>query len=85
MVRVFNVVWTTEKIPRNLLSLALVVEHHTFNIEDRIRELCHEAITAPDSDLEPIFKELNLLVQLHANNLRSFTVAMLRRTDRIAS
>jgi hypothetical protein len=44
-------------------------------LEDRIRELCHQTLSVPESELEPILKELKLLVQLHMNDLRFFTVA----------
>jgi len=50
--------------------------HHTDILEERIRELCHQALTMPDAESEPIFQELNLLVHQHVNNLRYFTVAV---------
>lgn len=49
--------------------------HRTDILEDRIRELCHQTLTVPESELEPILKELKLLVQLHMNDLRFFTMA----------
>ena len=45
-------------------------------LENRIRELCHQTVTVPEPELEPILQELKLLVQLHLNNLRFFTVAV---------
>jgi hypothetical protein len=52
------------------------MEQHTDILEDRIRELCHQTLTVSESELEPILQELKLLVQLHLNNLRFFTVAV---------
>jgi len=52
------------------------MEQRTDILEVRIRELCHQTLTVPESELEPILQELKLLVQLHLNNLRFFTVAV---------
>ena len=45
-------------------------------LENRIRELCHQTLTVPESELEPILQELKPLIQLHLNNLRFFTVTV---------
>jgi len=55
------------------------------SFEDRVRKLCHQALTVPESELEPILEELKQLVQLRTNDLRFFTVAVQENDKHAAS
>jgi len=46
-------------------------------VEDRIRDLCAQAVSAPDSELEPILKELRATLRAHSERLRKLAVMQL--------
>ena len=46
-------------------------------LEDRVRELCARAVTAQDSELEPIFSALQLSLREHNDRLRKLAAAQL--------
>jgi len=48
-------------------------------IEERIRNLCQQAINAREPEVNRVVKELKLLVQMHTINLRPFIAVMPRR------
>ena len=43
---------------------------HSRNLDDRIRELCAKAVTAADSELEPVQTELREALREHNERLR---------------
>lgn len=47
--------------------------------EDRIRELCARAVSARESDWEPILAELRTLIHEHVLFLRAVTVQLTER------
>jgi len=65
-------------------------------IEDRIRELCAAAVTATGGELEPVFRELSLLLGATIGHMRDSAARLLvegrplseprrRSTDKVAS
>jgi hypothetical protein len=52
-----------------------VVRAH--RLEDRIRELCAQAVSAQDSDLESIFSELQSALREHTERIRKLAAAKL--------
>jgi hypothetical protein len=46
-------------------------------LEDRIRVLCTKAASAPDSEVEPVLKELRLALAEHARRLRKIAAQKL--------
>jgi hypothetical protein len=48
-------------------------------LEDRIRELCHKAVTANDSELKQVMTELQSCLHDHADRLRQLMVLKLSK------
>ena len=46
-------------------------------LEDRIRELCGKAVSAPDDELGPIIKELQAALREHNERLRQLAAQKL--------
>jgi hypothetical protein len=46
-------------------------------LDDRIRDLCVKAVTAPDSELDAIFSELNKALREHNERLRKLAAEKL--------
>ena len=59
------------------------VEVPSRRLEDRIRELCHKAVTANDSELAQVISELQSSLRDHAERLRQMVILKLsnRRDD----
>jgi hypothetical protein len=46
-------------------------------LDDRIRDLCAKAVTAPESELHAIFSELNAALREHNERLRKLAAEKL--------
>jgi hypothetical protein len=64
-------------------TLHSLVEVPSRRLEDRIRELCHEAVTAKDPELHDVISELQTCLHDHAERLRQMMILKLanRRDD----
>ena len=54
-------------------------------LEDKIRQLCAEAIAAPQSEFEPAIAELKLALHEHTERLRKLAASKLARSLRLRS
>lgn len=62
----------------------MLVTVTTPSVEEKIRELCARAISANESDWEPILSELNSLIHNHVIQARTRVAdILLRRADSV--
>ena len=62
-----------------VLDIPIAWDVRSRRLEDRIRELCAKAVSAPDSaDLNEVMQQLREALREHANRLRQLAARKLR-------
>ena len=56
-----------------------------FSLEDRIHDLCEQALMADDDAVQPILEELRLLLHEHAVEMRQIAVIILAKLQKDAA
>jgi predicted outer membrane protein len=70
------------RIPRPQHSPAMVPSRR---LEDKIRQLCAQAIAAPPSEFDPAIAELKVALHEHTERLRQLAASKLARSLRLRS